>query len=93
MGQIKVNAPKAKVAAATVPPTREDELTKQHQTRLIPWWVRSRTWYQLSNPQGPSPEGLPQVGQGCLLNQYGEEVQGAEVPLEPLPNLGPETPR
>ena len=29
VGQIKVNPPKAKVAAATVPPTREDELTKQ----------------------------------------------------------------
>ena len=29
MGQIKVNPPKAKVAAATVPHTREDELTKQ----------------------------------------------------------------
>ena len=29
VGQIKVNPPKAKMAAATVPPTREDELTKQ----------------------------------------------------------------
>ena len=29
VGQIKANPPKAKVAAATVPPTREDELTKQ----------------------------------------------------------------
>ena len=26
VGQVKVNPPKAKVAAATVPPTREDEL-------------------------------------------------------------------
>ena len=29
VGQTKLNPPKAKVAAATVPPTREDELTKQ----------------------------------------------------------------
>ena len=29
VGKIKVNPPKAKVAAATVPPTREEELTKQ----------------------------------------------------------------
>ena len=29
VGQIKSNPPKAKVAAATVPPTREDELAKQ----------------------------------------------------------------
>ena len=31
VGQIKVNPPKAKVRAATVPPTREEELTKQPQ--------------------------------------------------------------
>ena len=29
VGQVKSNLPKAKVAAATVPPTRDDELTKQ----------------------------------------------------------------
>ena len=29
VGQAKVNPPKAKVAAATIPPTKEDELTKQ----------------------------------------------------------------
>ena len=29
VGQVKINPSKAKVAAATVPPTREDELTKQ----------------------------------------------------------------
>ena len=29
VGQVKANPPKAKMAAATVPPTREDELTKQ----------------------------------------------------------------
>ena len=29
VGQTKLNPPKAKVVAATVPPTREDELTKQ----------------------------------------------------------------
>ena len=29
MGQVKTGPPKAKVAAATIPPTREDELAKQ----------------------------------------------------------------
>ena len=29
VGQVKINPSKAKVVAATVPPTREDELTKQ----------------------------------------------------------------
>ena len=29
MGQAKAGPPKAKVAAATIPPTREDELAKQ----------------------------------------------------------------
>ena len=29
VGQVKPNPPKVKVAAATVPPTRDDELTKQ----------------------------------------------------------------
>ena len=40
VGQVKPNPSKAKVAAATVPPTREDELTKQlryQSTKLIPW--------------------------------------------------------
>ena len=41
MGQIKVNAPKAKVAAATVPPTREDELTKQHQIDTLVGQVKN----------------------------------------------------
>ena len=29
VGQVKINPPKAKVAAATVPPTRDDEVAKQ----------------------------------------------------------------
>ena len=29
VGQVKINPPKAKLAAATVPPTRDDELAKQ----------------------------------------------------------------
>ena len=29
VGQAKAGPPKAKVAAATIPPTREDELSKQ----------------------------------------------------------------
>ena len=50
VGQAKAGPPKAKVAAATIPPTREDELAKQlkySSTKWIPWWARLKTWYQL----------------------------------------------
>ena len=43
VGQTKLNAPNAKVAAATVPTTREDELAKQlryQQYQIDTWWVR-----------------------------------------------------
>ena len=40
VGQVKAGPPKTKVAAATIPPTREDELTKhlknqQHQINTM----------------------------------------------------------
>ena len=101
VGQVKSNPSKAKVAAATVPPTREDELAKQlryQQHQIDAWWDRSRILYQQSKPQGSPPEGpIQQVGQGCKPKTHGEEVQGAEVclgrpTLEPLPSLGPEIP-
>ena len=46
VGQIKPNPPKAKVAAATIPPTREDELAKQlryqqHQIDTLVGQVKS----------------------------------------------------
>ena len=60
-------------------------------TKLILWWAKSKPWCQLLKPQGLLPEGLPQLEQECL-RLHGEEVQGG-IPLEPLPNIGPETPR
>ena len=94
VGQVKINPPKAKVAVATVPPTRDDELAKQlrYQQHQIDTLVgQSKPWCQLLKLQGLLPEGLPQVGQDCL-RLHGEEVQGG-IPLEPLPNLGAEIPR
>ena len=94
MGQVKINPPKAKVAAATVPPTRDDELAKQlryQQHQIDTLVARSKPWYQLLKPQGLLPEGLPQLGQECL-RLHGEEVQG-KIPLEPLSNKEPKTPR
>ena len=46
VGQIKPNPPKAKVAAATVPPTRDDEFTKllryqQHQIDTLVGQVKN----------------------------------------------------
>ena len=46
MGQVKLNPPKAKVAAATVPPTRDDELAKplryqQHQIDTLVGQVKN----------------------------------------------------
>ena len=95
VGQVKANPPKSKVAAATVPPTREDELTKQlryqqHQIDTLVGQVKNLISAVRSTRA--SSRGLPQLEQGCL-KQLGEEVQGAEVPLEPLPSLGPEIPR
>ena len=36
VGQVKADPPKAKVAAATIPPTREDELVKQLKISAAP---------------------------------------------------------
>ena len=46
VGQTKPNPPKAKVAAATIPPTREDELAKQlryqqHQIDILVGQVKN----------------------------------------------------
>ena len=48
VGQAKAGPPKAKMAAATIPPTREYELAKQlkyQQHQKILWWARLKTWY------------------------------------------------
>ena len=50
VGQVKAGPPKAKVAAATLPTTREDELAKQlkYQQHQIDTLVdQVKTWYQL----------------------------------------------
>ena len=50
MRQVKTGPPKAKVAAATIPPAREDELAKQlkYQQHQIDTLVdQVKTWYQL----------------------------------------------
>ena len=100
MGQTKPTPPKAKVATATVPPTREDELTKQfryqqHQIDTLVGQVKNLV--SAVNPQGPPPGGATTGGLGCLLNHFGEEVQGTEaclgrLTLEPLPSPGPGIP-
>ena len=98
--QTKPNPPKAKVAAATIPPTIKDELVKQlryqqHQIDTLVGQVKSMV-SGFKTTRSP-PEGLPQVDQGCIPKLHGEEVQGAEVclgrlTLEPLPSPGPGTP-
>ena len=61
VGQTKSNPPKAKVAAATVPPTREDELAKQlkyqqHQIDTLVGQVKNLVSAVKSTR--PPPEGL-----------------------------------
>ena len=100
VGQTKPNPPKAKVAAATIPPTREDELAKQfryqqHQIDILVGQVKSLV--SAVKATRISSRGLQQVGQGCIPKLHGEEVQEAEVclgrlTLEPLPSPGPGTP-
>ena len=97
VGQTKSIPPKAKVAAATVPPTREDELAKQlryqqHQIDALVGQVKnlvSAVKATRVSSRGANTTGGP----GCKPNTHGEEVQGAEVclgrpTLEPLPSLG-----
>ena len=95
---------KAKVAAATIPPNREDELAKQlkyqqHQTDTLVGQVKNLV-SAVKATRASSRGGPWQVVWECIpkIQEHGEEVQGAEVclnrlTLEPLPSLGPETPR
>ena len=99
--QTKPKPPKAKVAAATVPPTREDELAKQlryqqYQIDSLVGQVKklvSAVKTTRVSSRGANTTGGP----GMQTQTHGEEVQGAEVcldrlTLEPLPTPGPETP-
>ena len=76
VGQSKTGPTKAKVAAATIPPTREDELAKQlqyqqHQIDILVGQVK--TWCQLLKLQGSPPKGLWQVAMGGNPRTHGEE--------------------
>ena len=77
VGQIKSNPPKAKVAAATVPPTREDELAKQlrYQQHQIDTLVGQGC---LLKYHGEEVQGA--------------EVCLGRLMLEPLPSPGLRTP-
>ena len=95
VGQVKINPSKAKVAAATVPPTREDELTKQlryqqHQIDTLVGQVKNL----VSAVKSTRTSSRGATTSGTRMSQTtwrgGSRV---EVPLEPLPSLGPEAPR
>ena len=101
VGQAKAGPPKAKVAAATIPPTREDELAKQlkyqqHQIDTLVGQVKNLV--SVVKATRASSRGAMTGGPGIHPHNTWEEVQGAEVclhrlTLEPLPNLGSVTPR
>ena len=96
VGQVKANPPKAKVAAATVPPTREDELTKQlryqqHQIDTLVGQVKnlvSAVKSTRASSRGATTGGARRPTQSTWRG--GSRGRG---PLELLPSLGPETPR
>ena len=99
MGQAKAGPPKAKVVAATIPPTREDELAKQlkyqqHQIDTLVGQVKNLV--SAVKATRVSFRGGWQMALGGNPRTLGKEGLGAEVclhrlTLEPLPNLGPGT--
>ena len=101
VGQTKPNPPKAKVAAATIPPTREDELAKQlryqqHQIDTLVGQVKNLV-SSVKATRASSRGAITGGAKDAYPRLHGEEVQGAEVclyrlTLEPLPSPGPETP-
>ena len=101
VGQTEPNPPKAKVVAATVPPTREDELAKQlryqqHQIDTLVGQVKNLV--SAVKATRASSRGATTGRPGMhTQNAWRGGVQGAEVclcrlNLEPLPRLGPENP-
>ena len=94
VGQVKINPPKAKVAAATVPPTRDDELAKQlryqhHQIDTLVGQVKAL----VSAVKATRPASRGATTGGARVSQTTWRGGSREIPLEPLPNLGPEIPR
>ena len=100
VGQAKKGQTKAKVAAVTIPPTREDELAKQlkyQQCQIDTLVGKVTNLVSAVKSARVSLKGLWQVTMGGNPRTHGEEVLGEEVcqhrlTLEPLPNLRPETP-
>ena len=101
VGQTKTNPPKAKVAAATVPPTRKDELAKQlryqqHQIDALVGQVKnlvSAVKATRVSSRGANTAGGPGMQ---TQNSWRGGSRGRGLPrqthLEPLPSPGPETP-
>ena len=98
--QVKAGPPKAKVAAVTIPPTREDELVKQlkYQQHQIDTLVdQVKNLVSAMKAARDSSRGPITGGPGRQPKILGEEVLGAEaclhrLTLEPLPSLGQGTP-
>ena len=95
VGKIKGNPPKAKVAAATVPPTREDELTKllryqQHQIDTLLGQV-NKLVSAVKSTRASSRGGHYWWGKDAYSINMERRFKRTDVPLEPLPSLGPET--
>ena len=101
MGQAKAGPPKAKVAAATIPPTREDELAKQlkyqqHQIDTLVGQVEnlvSAVKATRASSRGAMTGGPGIHPQNTWRGGQGEEVCLYRLTLKPLPSLGSETPR
>ena len=73
MGQTKPTPPKAKVAAATVPPTREDELTKQLRYQQ----------HQIDTLVGQVKKLVSAV-KSTRASSRGATTGGLEIPTQPL---------
>ena len=94
VGQLNLNPPKAKVAAATAPPIRDEELNRQlkyqqHQIDTLIGQVKSLV--SAVKPQGPLPESLTQEGPECP-RPLGESSRG-RGPLRTTPQPGTRDPQ
>ena len=102
MDQIKTKPPKAKVAAATVPPTREEELSKQLQFQQhqidslvgqVKKFVSAVKATRVSSRGAHTTDGPGMQPQSTWRGGSRGRVCLGRLTLEPLPSLGPETPR
>ena len=96
VGQVKINPSKAKVAAATVPPTREDELTKQlryQQHRIDTLVGQVKNLVSAVKSTRASSRGATTGGTRMSTQLTGRGGSRGRGPLGTTPHLGPETPR